>query len=319
MRILSNNIVKLLFSILLILALFYKTDINHLYLTIKSSNLLFFSIAILCGFLNFFISTYRWEILIKRFSVSTSFFELFRFICLSFFYNFFIPGGFAGDLIRGYKCKGISLKSSQGLASVFIDRLIGLAAFITFGLLGILFSFKILVNEKLFLYLVIVLILSILFTFLIFNRNIIEKFNVLKKIHNKLFNKLKELYEFIYSYKNSKKLTFYAFITSLGAGFFTIFIFFLLGLSINVSVPFVYYLFFIPIIIIVSYLPISYSGLGIREASFVLLFAQVGVENSQALAISLMYFGILLILGIVGGILFILTKNWSGEKISSNI
>ncbi len=59
---------------------------------------------------------------------------------------------------------------------------------------------------------------------------------------------------------------------------------------------------------IVSYLPVSYSGLGLREAGFVLLFMQVGMPRDQALAIPLIYFGLLFVLGIGGGIIYLMTK-----------
>lgn len=308
MRTTSTNIAKFILSILFIIILFYNTDTRKLYSTVQNSNLSIYILAIFFAFLNFFITTYRWKILIRRFEKNTSFLDLFRYICLSFFYNFFIPGGFAGDLIRGYKCKGINLKSSQGIASVFIDRLMGLAAFTTFSLIGVFFTYNMLVDKKILVYLLMVLTIFILFAFFLFNRNFIKKFKSIASFHTKLFSKLKELYDFVYSYKDNKGILLYAFITSLGAGMCNIFVFYLIGVSIGGSVSFVYFVFFIPIIIIVSYLPISYSGLGVREASFVLLFTHVGLAANQALAISLMYFSLLMILGIFGGVIYLVTK-----------
>jgi len=66
--------------------------------------------------------------------------------------------------------------------------------------------------------------------------------------------------------------------------------------------------FFIPVVHIISYLPITYSGLGLREGMFVVLFTKVGMTQGQALGTSLIYFGILMILGIVGGIFYVATR-----------
>jgi hypothetical protein len=57
-----------------------------------------------------------------------------------------------------------------------------------------------------------------------------------------------------------------------------------------------------------SFLPISYSGLGIREAGYLILFGQVGMSGDQALSISFIYFGLILLLAITGGLFYILTE-----------
>jgi hypothetical protein len=55
-------------------------------------------------------------------------------------------------------------------------------------------------------------------------------------------------------------------------------------------------------------LPISVSGLGVREGIYVLLFAQVGVGQEQALAFSFAYYSIDLFAGLLGGLIYLLAS-----------
>jgi uncharacterized membrane protein YbhN (UPF0104 family) len=73
------------------------------------------------------------------------------------------------------------------------------------------------------------------------------------------------------------------------------------------SIGFVDVLVFVPLVNIASYFPITFGGLGAREATFVALFARVGVAEPKALATSLVLFGLQVALALAGGVLHILT------------
>ncbi len=52
----------------------------------------------------------------------------------------------------------------------------------------------------------------------------------------------------------------------------------------------------------VQLVPISVSGLGVREASLVMLLPGYGVPMEQALSFSLVIFGMLVFSGLIGGL-----------------
>jgi len=59
---------------------------------------------------------------------------------------------------------------------------------------------------------------------------------------------------------------------------------------------------------LLSILPISISGLGIRESGYVLIFKFLGVEPSKGLACGLLVLAITIICGILGVIVYSLTN-----------
>jgi uncharacterized membrane protein YbhN (UPF0104 family) len=56
----------------------------------------------------------------------------------------------------------------------------------------------------------------------------------------------------------------------------------------DVHLPFLLYIVIMPVIILITLLPISIAGLGVRELGFVYLFGQVGMPAEIALSLSLL-------------------------------
>jgi hypothetical protein len=76
-----------------------------------------------------------------------------------------------------------------------------------------------------------------------------------------------------------------------------------LGAALGLAVPLQTYLAIIPLVVVVTVLPISIAGWGLREGLLVSLFAHAGVNPGAALAYSLM-FGVFSAAGSLPGLIF---------------
>ena len=65
---------------------------------------------------------------------------------------------------------------------------------------------------------------------------------------------------------------------------------YLLSVGMGQQIPFLAFFLFIPLTVLFTMIPISISGLGIRESAFVLFFGLVGVQPGVATALSLLWF-----------------------------
>jgi glycosyltransferase 2 family protein len=65
---------------------------------------------------------------------------------------------------------------------------------------------------------------------------------------------------------------------------------------------------FLPVIFLLSQLPISIAGIGVREAAFVSLFGTVGASAEQALSVSLAFFALGVVNNLVGGVMYLLYR-----------
>jgi hypothetical protein len=57
---------------------------------------------------------------------------------------------------------------------------------------------------------------------------------------------------------------------------------------------------FIPVVAIAQVLPLSVSGLGLREGALVLLLAPLGVASAQAVALGLLLYSMNLVVSLLG-------------------
>jgi uncharacterized membrane protein YbhN (UPF0104 family) len=82
----------------------------------------------------------------------------------------------------------------------------------------------------------------------------------------------------------------------------------LLVYALNLPVPLWYLTLFIPLIHILSALPLSFAGLGVREGGYVAFLALVGVGRDQALAFGLLWSTLVLGSGLVGGLVLLFSS-----------
>ena len=85
--------------------------------------------------------------------------------------------------------------------------------------------------------------------------------------------------------------------------------YYLAGRAFRLEIPLLDYFIFIPIILLILTIPITISGLGLREMLFIQIFATYGIADYVAFSFSLVAdFVFTLIIGIIGGIIFILRR-----------
>jgi hypothetical protein len=70
-----------------------------------------------------------------------------------------------------------------------------------------------------------------------------------------------------------------------------------------------YYFIFVPLIMLLIMLPVSFNGFGVREGSFVVFFARVGVPSSQAFIISFVVSVLTTLMTAVGGVVYMFDKS----------
>ena len=81
----------------------------------------------------------------------------------------------------------------------------------------------------------------------------------------------------------------------------------LIGLAFSVNVNFITFLLVVPVIFLITLIPVSYAGWGIREAGSVWIFSMVGIEKEFSLAMSVS-FGLLLVIAGMPGLLILIFK-----------
>ncbi|MCA9403743.1 MAG: flippase-like domain-containing protein [Candidatus Omnitrophica bacterium] len=296
------NILKLCFGLGIIVYLLSRIDRQALLETVREME-----VRYLWGVFAFFVSviylsTLRWHILLKRFSDRVPFTESMKWTFLSHFFNTFLPGNVVGDVLRGVKIKNKDIGYSEGLASSVLDRVCGLMTFMGMAVFGIIVGFNVLDN-RLILYVAAAFIAagSAVF-FLVQHEELLDRLRPFAKLYAFVSAKLEKFIKSLQYYKHEKKFFVAAMWISLAMSVLNCLGFYLIATGLGGKVPAIYFLLFIPIVNIISHVPVTHAGLGLREGIFVYIFTQMGLSEPEALGTSLIFYASVLVMGAAQGV-----------------
>lgn len=124
----------------------------------------------------------------------------------------------------------------------------------------------------------------------------------MKYIHIKLYEGLNKLIT-AYGQIDKKKL-FYLWIYSVVFQFCELLVCFVLSRGVNIFIPFHIIMILVPITILISNLPITFNGIGLREAAVFFLFSNYGTRE-QILSLGILYSLSEYVIPVIIGLLFI--------------
>lgn len=269
--------------------------------------------------INPIISNNRWKIFLNELGINESFFTLVRISFVSIFLGIALPATSGSDAIRIFQIekRNKHVKGAGG-ASVVIERLLG---FLLLSFLGIIGAIVAIINgiSMIVLFLTVSVNLSILIIFFILkNDGLFKKITV-------ILSKVKRG-KVIIDYMNSayssvnrfplKKVLLSTVPLILAFQLSTIICGYLLFLSFGINIPFFYHLAFLPLIQILSIIPVSVSGFGIREGGFLYFYNFLGVNENVTFLVSLLYYAVLMLVpAFIGLFLYLFERNQYNKNI----
>jgi uncharacterized protein (TIRG00374 family) len=250
------------------------------------------------------IRTFRWAILVKSLNVRVSFGRLFYLYMAGTFFNTFLPTGIGGDVVKIVDLTPES-GGARAFSTVFVDRLTGILGTSLIALCVAIID-PADVPPPLVALVILVTGGILLATLLLTQQQLIDR--VMRHVPgwSKLLSKgkVRKVYEALTSYSLGtivrSTLISLPFTLTLIATHYT------LALSLGLIVPVQYFALFIPLTALVQMVPISFNGLGVREVTFQALFGTVGVAGEQAVALSLLYYILRVITGLIGGLMYLI-------------
>ncbi len=306
----KNNLLSWLmrvgFSAALLGYIFSKIDITQTWTVFKSADFsyIFYAWWVFC-FINAII-LWRWFTLIRAVDLTTPFFTVARYFLVGLFGNLFLPSAVGGDIIKIVGLCKDSHQKPKVVASVLLDRLSGFSGIVVVAIGAFLFGYRIINNPSLLIFVMILAAVSLTVTFILFNERIYsfscQIFNAFPRVKNSLMS----LHYDVSLLKTKKIEGFKAIGFSCMAQILLAFVFYLVAKALHQDIPIIYFLIFVPMICVVSSVP-SIGGLGVREAGAVYLFTKIGVPSNIALSISLINFSFMVLIGLLGGIVYVIT------------
>lgn len=275
--------------------LLYKIDIRSTLALLGSLDPVCIAAALALGLLGILISAYKWSLLLRGADRAVPFARLLRLFWIGIFFNNLLPGRTGGDLVRAYGIARDAKNRAGAAFSVVADRALNLASLVVIGLVALLVAPETL-PEHLRLRLLYggAALCGVAPLLVLACSRRFRRFRAAGRIAGEAVSLLRRPALLLKAgllaavYQATVILNNYAVAQAL-------------GLKIAPGVFFC----LIPITALVTMLPVSLNGFGIREGIYAITFARVSVPPEAAVAISLAATLCMVGLSLVGGLLYL--------------
>lgn len=308
MRKIITFLLRFSVTAVLLYLLFKRTPLGEFFSMVKSMKISFWFACVILYTGVQSLSALRWWILIKAKGINYTLFRTMSLYFMGMFFNIILPTGIGGDFIKGWELTQASGRGAASFASIITERLTGFLILVLIGFFSSLLGLRI-IDEPVVFYVISASLLILLGAGIItFKKPAFFKMYVksfLPKVWQ-IDEKLQRTYEEVADYKRHPAAIMWSFLLSFPIQIANIFMVMLVARGLGINISFVYFFIFIPAVIILSILlPISISGLGVREWLCVYLFGKIALLQVDALSMSLIWFSVMVATSLFGGIVFL--------------
>ena len=263
---------KLLISGLLLYFVLTKVDLKAILQVIQRANIGYLFLGLVFFVISKLIAAFRLNHYFNHLSIPLTHRSNIYLYSLGMFYNLFLPGGIGGDAYKAYLLnKKYQVKTKSLAGALLIDRVSGLVALYILAAVFATFIEHELVRT--FLVLILLSIPLAIGSFWVFNKKVVKSgFPILwKSLGLSIFVQLSQV----------------------------ICVYFILQ-SLDVTANYPAYMFIFLISSIVSVLPISIGGVGLREVTFLFGASYLLLNEQISVSISFVFFSIQALVSLIG-------------------
>ena len=294
----------------------FQDKLVHVGELLAAANLWWVLAGILLFWLAMLINAYKWWTLLRAQKVEVPFLSMANFTFVGFFFNNILPANIGGDVMRGYGLAKYTEENAGAAASVVLDRLIGLSAYMSVAAVSALAV--VFLTDRMDLWplaavaVLALLALIIIGAFLISRR--ISRF-VSRLLHHGILEKIAGIWDSLAAafelYRFQYKTLLFAFLIGLTGIATTSMVNYVLSLALGGGIPLLYIFLFTPLIALVLIVPISIGGVGLGQVAYPFFYGLVGISQELAIALSLFVLGVQVFCSLPGGVLWLLWKKES--------
>ncbi len=299
---------KIAVSITLLYIIMRKAGLNKVLSTLMDMNLYYFFTGSLLYIFCIFISTIRWQLLLsaEMDTEGLSRKRLFALYLMGSFFNNIMPGSVGGDAVRIYYLYKDIQSGANSFGSVFAERYMGVIGLITVALIALPFGLDRIKGTGVEWAVPVIALSVIIVSLLVFGLRI-----------GKRFSALRGFYEYFLGLRRSPGRLLKAYIISIINQLTVATTVYIMAKGLGAPLSLIECFLFVPIIITIMTVPISISGLGLREGAFVMLLGLIGISPEMATSISFAWFLSYVFASLSGLPVYLNWKVKSGIKVSS--
>ncbi|HEB86556.1 MAG TPA: flippase-like domain-containing protein [Gammaproteobacteria bacterium] len=290
-----GSALRLLVTLLILWLIFRTINMDSVLNVIKQVNIPLLGLAVLFQLLSTLLAGYRWYLVMHqlRFGNHAGFYI--RSYFKGSFFNQGLPTSIGGDAIRVVDVAATGFRKRDAFKGVFIDRILGLLGLLLLNLFANALQPDLLPKQLFYILNLLVLGGVAGFVLLIF----IHRLRWLNRwrISRFLLSISSQLQDVMRGLRNTSRQMGLSIVIHI----LSMINIFLIGRSVGLSYDIVTFTIIVPPVILLTLVPISLAGWGVREGAMIGLFTLIGADQSIVLSMSILY-GIILVVASLPGL-----------------
>jgi uncharacterized membrane protein YbhN (UPF0104 family) len=284
-----NKKLRLLVSVALLGWLAWRSDWAQVGGAFGSLRLEYWLAGVVLYGLTQVVSAFRWQMLAQPLGFDQPLRDYTAFYFLGMYFNLFLPTSVGGDVVRAWYLDGGSGRRLAAFLSVVIDRLSGLLILLALAC-GAVSLCPIAVRTW--------IVGSVWGTAGCALLALLAVPLLAQWTHR--FDRVRRLVEGVRQYLRRPALLMLATALSLAVQAANVVLVWLVGKAIAAPIPASYYWIVVPMVTLLTMLPVSLNGMGIREGGMVLFLAPLGVSEGTAVSLAFLWFSVFTATSLVG-------------------
>ena len=296
---------RLGFLLLSVYILFQIVDYKLVFQYIRDIPIRIVCFLVAISLFRIWLTGVRWKILNPDVSGQLSNWQYFRLVMIAKPFNIIMPGALGGDFARtAFTIKTVKTNRVDNVIAILVDRFVGLLSITILGATALLFTSDL--KEIRPFYTSFALLASFFFVSIIIGGNpwALNHFSIICSKLGSLGQKILYILECwkdaLHFFRKKIHLLFLALLLCLPIHGLSFFITFILAKSLGIEVSLFDVSVVLSLVWVITAVPITISGAGIRELSMVYFFSFFGVQSESAAAISIYLYIISISLGLIG-------------------
>ncbi len=293
--------VKLLLSIAVLVYIARGLDLQQLRSHLVSVDPFLFVLALTLIFFQTFVLNGRWELIMRALGVSLDWLAGWRILMISLWFNQVLPSSVGGDAVRIWLLRQRGVHWPEAVKGVAADRFTALIGLIVLMVAGLPFLTSRVFNPAAILAIGGLTLAGVAGTTILLTLDRLPKRLV---AHPAIasFVRFGALVRFLLLQSKSRALLFGS---ALLIHLVTAAACYALARGVGAQLSVTDAGVLIPPVVLLTAVPISISGWGVREGAMVACLGLAGVPSEQALSVSLLLGAISVIIGLVGGVIWL--------------
>lgn len=229
-----------------------------------------------------------------------------RVFFVSTFVGTFIPSGLGGDAVRSWQLAKTGVPMAQSVASVLMDRVLGIVGILVASSLSVLLYSALISNHIVATIFAATMAGSLVALSMVYSETCAGVGKTLCRLipFKRLADKIAGLIDALLAYRRHHGAVTLVLIASVGVQFLRVIQAWCLGLSLGLAAPLLQYIAFVPLIVLIMQLAPVINGLGASQFAFVWLFGIGGTPEAPAFALSILFVALGFVGIIPGAVLF---------------